>query len=624
MDALMIPVVQAPRSTAQPEAQRAVKTGKGSDFSSYMERKSAMARQERQDLLGAGRKQAVASPQPRREVGRARDTESVKGQNVQEPEEASTIAALLAQFMADLKQAADTTAPASGAWSFSITDPSQLQGIAQSAGMSDAELSVLTRKLEEQGGTATLSDLLDFLSRHFVAMQDPQPVTAPETDLPMLQNLLERLGVPAEEAVRIGEPAVRGDNTLDLEKFLAGLEQVDSQGITTLSPAETEQLQEILAQAGVSLPTQYSLLPERLPLWQEASQQNPAIGEELVSQLQQMEQPVHLTIDRLKDILEKGVADVKASRLQADLPAFLEDLQTILSRSGLEAKSPGWTPAVQGAVTSAFDKLMESVDLAQIQVRQGDRLAEIVADRHAEEDFFAGESALEELAAGQELDPLAEEAAGKDSPLTGKHGGEGSASGRMAEHGTVSGDNAGIFHAETMVARHDTGGQPTAQAVAPPRPFVPVHGMSQELQRQGFSQISQGVLQGLRNQDHHLVLKLYPKELGEVRVEMMIHEDQVAVSFAMENSKVKEVLESNLEQFKQNMEGQGFTMGECMVSVNQNNDGSEAWRQFQESWQTGSTLSPRTASTLADLPEDILYQRAGTTSGRENGVDLFA
>jgi len=85
---------------------------------------------------------------------------------------------------------------------------------------------------------------------------------------------------------------------------------------------------------------------------------------------------------------------------------------------------------------------------------------------------------------------------------------------------------------------------------------------------------------------------------------------------------VKEVLESNLEQFRENMEKQGFALGECMVSLNKDTDSNESWQQFQAaSMKNGA--GPRRA-TLADLPDDILYQRVQPGNGRENGVDLFA
>jgi flagellar hook-length control protein FliK len=142
------------------------------------------------------------------------------------------------------------------------------------------------------------------------------------------------------------------------------------------------------------------------------------------------------------------------------------------------------------------------------------------------------------------------------------------------------------------------------------------------VQQQSFAQLSQGVLQGLRNQEHHLVLKLYPKELGEVKVEMTVRDNQVAVSFLMENSRVKAVLESNLEQFRENMEKQGFIIGDCMVSLNRDTDSNESWQQFQAaSLEKGSG---RRLTTLADLPEDIFYQRVQPGNGRESGIDLFA
>ncbi|MHB8150499.1 MAG: flagellar hook-length control protein FliK, partial [Desulfobulbia bacterium] len=106
------------------------------------------------------------------------------------------------------------------------------------------------------------------------------------------------------------------------------------------------------------------------------------------------------------------------------------------------------------------------------------------------------------------------------------------------------------------------------------------------------------------------------------KVEMTVRDNQVAVSFSMENSKVKAVLESNLEQFRENMEKQGFALGECMVSLNKDSDSNEAWQQFQAASLEKGAGQRRT--TLADLPENILYQRAQPENGRENGVDLFA
>jgi len=70
------------------------------------------------------------------------------------------------------------------------------------------------------------------------------------------------------------------------------------------------------------------------------------------------------------------------------------------------------------------------------------------------------------------------------------------------------------------------------------------------------------------------------------------------------------------------MEKQGFVLDECMVSLNRDSDGNESWQQFQAASQQKGM--GRRRATLADLPDDVLYQRALSKNNRESGVDLFA
>ncbi|MFH1019469.1 MAG: flagellar hook-length control protein FliK [Pseudomonadota bacterium] len=597
MDALMIPIVQAPRSqvTAAVEAKSPAGNRAGSNFSDYMENRIAAQRRGRNNLLGTQEARgALSAPDADR---------NVLGANTEQREdggEATTIAALLGQFVQDLQKAAGDQQLGPGEWSFPVPDPGLLQKIAEDAGMSESQLTMLMEKMKNQDGQLNLADFLASFSRHFQTLQDDVPVTAPETDLPLLQSFLERLGVPVPEVSRISEAAVRGDNTLDLQKFLAGLEDLPETRITGLTGLEAEQLQDLLANAGVSQQLQRALLPERLPVVEGLVEDGP---------------PVTLTLDRLKNMLEQAVHEVKANRLQADPLSFLADLQEVLARSGFETTGPSLSSAVQGSVVAVFEKLMESVDLARIKVQQGAARSNMALEEHLDQgdDFFAApDSDTAALIDGETVEPLAMgrdgQAAndGRNSPVSGE----------------LFAENNSIFQAEgTMAARGEAVGAAAVSSQAA-RPFVYTPNLPHGLQEQGFAQLSQGVLQGLRNQEHHLVLKLYPKELGEVKVEMTVRDNQVAVSFAMENSRVKEVLESNLEQFKENMEKQGFAMGECMVSLNQDNDSNEAWQQFQ----TGSLErgAGRRRTTLAELPDDILYQRAQPGNGRESGVDLFA
>jgi flagellar hook-length control protein FliK len=596
VDALMIPIVQAPKAqvTAAVEAKGPAGKKTGSNFSDYMEKKLATERQGKNNLLGLSKARAALSAAGRKAPGAASPSKDGG-------EAATTIAALLGQFVQDLQKATGDQKLGPGEWSFPVPDPALLQKIAQDAGMNESQLTALMDKMKDQDGKLNLGDFLASFSRHFQTLQDEVPVTVPETDLPLLQSFLERLGLPVPEVGRISEAAVRGDNTLDLQKFLAGLKNLPGEGIADITALEAEELQDLLANAGVSRQLQRALLPERLPVVEGLVESGP---------------PVTLTLGRLKNMLAQAVDEVKANRLQADPLSFLADLQEVLSKSGFETKGPSLSSAVQGALVSVFEKLMESVDLAKVKVQQGTAKADMALEKKLaqSEDLLSAQNAdAATLLDGETVEPVP--AMDRDGQL-GKEGRNAPASGELFA------ENSSVFQVEAAGAAKGEAVSAAAPSSQAARPFVHIPNLPPGLQQQSFTQLSQGVLQGLRNQEHHLILKLYPKELGEVKVEMTVRDNQVAVSFAMENSRVKEVLESNLEQFKENMEKQGFTMGECMVSLNRDNDGNEAWQQFQAgSLEKGAG---RRKTTLADLPEDILYQRAQPGNGRENGVDLFA
>ncbi len=596
MDALMIPIVQAPKAqvTAAVDAKSPAGNKTGSNFSDYMEKKMATERRDKNNLLG--QQKAKAAP-----TSAAGKKTPAAASEKKEADAATTVAALLGQFVQDLQKSAGDQKMGSGEWSFPVPDPALLQKIAQDAGMGESQLTALMDKMKNQDGKLNLADFLASFTRHFQTLQDDVPVTVPETDLPLLQSVLERLGVPVPEVGRISEAAVRGDNTIDLQKILAGLKGLPGENITDLTAVEAEQLQDILANAGVSQQLQRALFPERLP-----------VVEGLVKDVP----PVPLTLDRLKNVLEQAVQEVKDNRLQADPLNFLADLQEVLTKSGFETKGPSLSSAVQGSVVAVFEKLMESVDLSKVKVQQGSAFAEAAREKKLGQ--------VQDLSAAQDVDVAALLDGETAEPvLAMDRDGQAGKDGKNAlVSGELFAENNGVFQTDAAVAAKAESVGTAAASSQAARPFVHIPNLPHGVQQQGFAQLSQGVLQGLRNQEHHLVLKLYPKELGEVKVEMTVRDNQVAVSFAMENSRVKEVLESNLEQFKENMAKQGFTMGECTVSLNKNNDSNESWQQYQAGSMEKGAGQRRT--TLADLPDDIFYQRVQPGNGRENGVDLFA
>ena len=159
----------------------------------------------------------------------------------------------------------------------------------------------------------------------------------------------------------------------------------------------------------------------------------------------------------------------------------------------------------------------------------------------------------------------------------------------------------------------------SAKAADVPRAAMSGSRMAAALQQQAADQITMGVIRGLQNNDHHLILRLNPPELGKVKVDMLIRNDQISVTFAMENSKVKEALESHMQQFKESLEQRGFVLDQCFVSVDRDNDAEDAWQRFE--FERNSLGIRR--ETLSELPEEALYHRAAAEKYPESNVNLF-
>lgn len=588
MSTLMNPILPAATSQVPTEKKFVEDKATGSSFSEYVERNLRAEQKEEKNFLGnKARKarEAAASDSAARNRKKMNDSEKMDD---------SSIASLLSQFMQELQKIAEETEAGPGDWTLNLVDTDLLQKTAADAGMDENGLALLLQQMENQDGKIDVSDFLATLSRHFEELQNVKPVTVPETDLPLLQIFLSRLGVSQEDIQQISDLAVTGDNKLDLAKFLQGLqslEDVSGENTITLTDWEAEQLQDILAKAGVSQHFQRSLLPERNPFLQDQ------LGENKL---------VNLSLARLQNMLQQGVKEVDAARLKADLPAFLSDLNEVMLQAGFEQKTVGWSPAVQETITSIYDKLVQSIDLSKVEAAR------------FEENVGRWFELPEKSLLSQFFDEA--ELTGQDPDLVG--------SDQLFKSSTqilktveqaVSQPVDPPFGHSTHVATGETL-MPTAEA----KPFTSTHTprMPLQLQQQTFEQISQGVIRGLQNNDHHLVLRLHPPELGEIKVEMLVRDDHVAVSFAMENSKVKDALESSMDQFRDNLEKQGFNLEECMVSVGQHNEPDDAWKKFEFAWKNHQVGVSQI--TLADLPDNILYHRSQSQNSSENGIDLFA
>lgn len=529
-------------------------------FSEYVERKMNKVREKKEGLLGG---EAAGKTKSSLEYGR-------------EDDDALTVAGMLRRMMEELREIAeDSESP--GSWTFQLPDSELFKKIAMNGGMSEADISPLIQQMEAEGGNLELNDFLEAFMRHFETLDDVRPITVPETELPLLETFLSKMGVSVEEIKKISDAAVTGDGKLDLTLFLEGLESIAGERPITLSEWEAEQLGDLLAKAGVSEKLQKSML------WERGFTK------------------VELGFDRLKNLISQGINEIESGRPSAELPAFLSDLGQLLNQAGFEDKGVGWSPVVQKTLLDVHKKLVNLVDLATVQVSKIKETSEIISkvpamtDEDGEVLKLFPESAIMDLEEG----------------MTGQ-------SGDKHQDMLNSSGRTILSRPESPVVNIETPGP--EMTAAQTRSQVMADRMPPQMQQQAFDQISQGVLKGINNNNHHLVLKLNPPELGEVKVDLLIRNDHVSLSFNMENSKVKQLLESSLDQFQENLEQKGFVLDECMISAGRNEENEDAWQRFESAWKSRAEIR---VESLEDLTDNVLYHTADNYDVGEGGISLF-
>ncbi|MFZ5758624.1 MAG: flagellar hook-length control protein FliK [Thermodesulfobacteriota bacterium] len=552
----------------------------------------------KRDKLGVGRPEQREPVGEKRQAGRdeGRPQKSADPSASDRQQSAADLAAILADMMDFLKDVAQSTLEVPGEWQVELTDDGFLQQFALAAGMDEADFAQFVQQMGEADGPVRLVDMLTALSNHFAEQETEAAITVPETEWPLLETLLARMGVSREALDAISARATTGDGAINLDLLLQGLKEAgagEDLSLVTLSDWEAEQLQNLLAQAGVTLEEQNELLPERFL--------NQVLGREGA------DRSVAMSMERLTAMLNDALTGVRDSQPKIDLPAFLANLQQVMATAEFQNQGVGWTPVIEESVNAVFQQLQEIVDLSRIRIEEAQAAEEQLLNEDVAEWFKKVEEKFAELA---NRDPGGDPA-----------GNNGAAGQTAEESGNLQAPASQRANGNLVVSQssHDVAqAAETARSEAGPRtPQRPLP------QQHVFQQLSDGVVRGLRNQEHQLVLRLYPQELGEVKVNLLVRDEHVSVSFSMENARVKEMLESSMEEFKQSLDQKGFKLGECFVSVGQQDDGgSELWQRF--ALARDAVRAAR--ATLADVPDNALYLRAdaGTgPSGRPDGISLF-
>ncbi|MDR9500428.1 MAG: flagellar hook-length control protein FliK [Desulfurivibrionaceae bacterium] len=555
----------------------------GQKFSDHLDRRLHAGQQRREDQLGVRGALERSAPSAQAEAGR----EAAKSRGPEDEKISQDQGDLhtLSLFLQDLQQVAQEKTLVPGEWTVALPEAEIVADLARQAGMSEADLTALVEQFQAKNSELDLDAFLQALIHHFDGYQVNPAIVVPETELPMLEALLAKMGLNPEQLAQISSQAVEGGGELDLALLGQALEEVpvdlkNLQAIA-LSPWEAEQLQALLGKAGVSLGGQLELLPERV------------FGQELV-----------VGFERLQSLLKETVAQAKAAQHQLDLPRFLGSLEEVMKQATFADQSVGFSPVVQGSLGEAYEDLLQMYNQARLRYEEGMGAEEEQRQGDIQK-WLAGIVAQGEEGRGQAGE------GGKEQPAA-----------LFTKNNQVVENLGGGSREEFALPRQDgmTAGQTAAdQTIAKPVELPqPVRHFPVQQQQQILNQLSLAVARGMKSGEQHMVLRLHPAELGEVKVDLSLRNEMISVSFTMANSKVKETLEGSMEEFRHNMESKGFSLSDVNVSVGEDQEDPGTWQHFEMAW-SGERLQ---AQNLGDIAGDGLYY-ARQYVNQEEGVSLF-
>ena len=115
----------------------------------------------------------------------------------------------------------------------------------------------------------------------------------------------------------------------------------------------------------------------------------------------------------------------------------------------------------------------------------------------------------------------------------------------------------------------------------------------------------------------NITLKLYPEELGELRMEIKVEQDNIKAHITTQNPQVQEILDRHLPRLREALEQQGLNLEQMTVTVDKD-DGSNS-QLFQEHFGSRqSGRSPRPSDQAAFSLDQEAPGEAETIDGKQN------
>ncbi len=135
------------------------------------------------------------------------------------------------------------------------------------------------------------------------------------------------------------------------------------------------------------------------------------------------------------------------------------------------------------------------------------------------------------------------------------------------------------------------------------------------------TQVREGINQALKMNKNRAVLHLNPPELGSVKVNITVsHNNQVQASFVADHPETRHILEANMQQLKDSLTQNGFSMAQVNVDVS---GGFSQWDGTQQDKLTPFGYPTAVLnSNIDDSTEEITTSRS--VGIRPDGVHVIA
>lgn len=465
------------------------------------------------------------------------------------------------------------------------------------ASLSQGELEQLAAKLSEAGVP----------SEKVAAILQPVQVPAPVTmTIAQLTNLLQQASAAIDEARPQADPIELSkgtDTPTPLQTLFAKVEGQPPASTTVITTDELEQFAAMLGEANVPTAKIAAIIPETMYLPnKDVATPPPSQGTDQVT----------IPLPQLTALLQQALAAIEEVRPQTNPSQLAEEQATLFSPTGLtsgaQAIAPVLTPVIVGPMKTALDSLPKVAPPGQSREEKSTRT--MAQNEEIDQEWQLTDSANTELAT---------------LSTDQESGGMGADSGTLRQQEPTAltewFDSAHQPKINPLAGLETKAAAPMPAEAALKTLPTSLH-LAPELQQLTVEQISQGVLRALKNNEHHLTMTLYPKELGEVKVDIQMRGSQLSASFVMENQKVKEAMESNMGEFKDNLERRGFSLGAMSVSVGEQNNPSDSRQRFVAAWeQMQQNQGQENKATPGASPLEFMRQEQ--TSARPGGISVF-